>query len=83
MYLEERGGEVVDIMTALFDQDYVTAVHVQSEVTKAVDKVTKEKDAEIDKVTKEKDAEINKAAKEKEILLAEIASLKLALASKK
>ena len=65
IYLEERGGEVVDIMTALFDQDYVTAVHVQSEVTKAVDKVTKEKDAVIDKqasTINEQASTINKQA---------------------
>lgn len=37
----------MDIMTALFDQDYVTTVHVQSEVNKAVEKVTEEKNAVI------------------------------------
>lgn len=59
-YLENREVEVMDIMTSLFDQDYVTAVHVQSEVNKAVEKVTEEKNAVINEQANTIDVQANK-----------------------
>ena len=68
-YLEEREGEVIDMMITLFDQETIRENYVAARVREAVEEADRKAAAKAEKVAREAAAEADKTARADENLI--------------